>query len=142
MSDSMTRKNLQPRALPVGADNARGYTYGVQVGQTVWISGQVPKNAQGEVVGAGNLEAQAIQVMENLKAVVEEAGGCMDDIVKISTYVTDKAAREPVQEIRRRYFKPPNLPASATVLVGTLVPDVLVEVEAVAVIGSALRGRK
>lgn len=139
MRESSIRRNLQPRRLLAGADTARGFTYGVQVGQTVWISGQVARNEQGELIGAGDLEAQAIQVMENVKAVVEEAGGTMGDIVKISTYVTDQAFREPVQAVRRRYFRTPNLPASATIVADMLVPGALVEVEAVAVIGSAIK---
>lgn len=132
------RRNLQPAALARDGDAPRGFYYGVQVDRMVWICGQVPKNQAGELVGVGDVKAQAVQVMENVKAVVEEAGGTMDDIVKISTYVTSASFREAVQEIRRQYFKAPNLPASATIVCEMLVPDVLVEVEAVAVLGSAL----
>jgi 2-iminobutanoate/2-iminopropanoate deaminase len=132
------RRNLQPARLAKDGDAPRGFYYGVQVDRMVWICGQIPKNAAGELVGVGDIRAQAIQVMENLKAVVEEAGGTLDDVVKISTYVTSSAFREAVQEIRRQYFKAPNLPASATIVCKMLVPDVLVEVEAVAVLGSAL----
>ena len=132
------RRNLQPAKLAAGGDAPRGFYYGVQVDRMVWICGQVPKNQAGELVGVGDVKAQAVQVMENVKAVVEEAGGTMDDVVKISTYVTSAGFREAVQEIRRQYFKAPNLPASATIVCEMLVPDVLVEVEAVAVLGSAL----
>jgi reactive intermediate/imine deaminase len=132
------RKNIGPAHLPAGEDAARGFSYGVQVGETLWVSGQVPKDKDGKLVGAGDVTAQAVQVMENLKGVIEAAGGTMDDVVKISTYVSDRAYREPVQAVRRRYFRAPNLPASATTVVDMLLPDVLVEVEAVVVIGSGL----
>jgi len=133
------RKNILPASLPAGADADRGYSYGVQVGNMLWVSGQIPKDRDGRLVGPGDIEAQTVQVMENLKAIVEEAGGRMDDVVKISTYVADRTYRHPVQAVRRRYFKAPNLPASATTVVGMLLPEVLVEVEAVVVLGSALR---
>lgn len=134
----LARRNVRPAQLPAGADHERGYSYGVQVGNTVWISGQVPKDAKGNLVGAGDIEAQSVQVMENLRSVVEAAGATMDDVVKIATYVADRSYREPVQAVRRRYFKAPNFPASATTVVGMLLPDVLVEVEAVVVVGSGL----
>jgi enamine deaminase RidA (YjgF/YER057c/UK114 family) len=104
----------------------------------LWISGQVPKNIAGDIVAEGDITGQAVQVMENVKAVVEEAGGCMADVVKIGTYVTSAGFREAIQAVRREYFKPPNLPASATIVCEMLVPGVLVEVEALAVIGSHL----
>jgi reactive intermediate/imine deaminase len=133
-----TRRNIRPAHLKKGADHERGYSYGVQVGNMLWVSGQIPKDAKGDLVGADDIEAQAVQVMENLKGVIEAAGGTMDDVVKISTYVTDRRFRDPVQAVRRRYFRAPNFPASATTVVDMLLPEVLVEVEAVVVIGSAL----
>jgi 2-iminobutanoate/2-iminopropanoate deaminase len=133
-----TRKNIRPAHLAKGADHARGYSYGVQVGNMLWISGQIPKDRDGNLVGGNDIEAQAVQVMENLRGVIEAAGGTMDDVVKISTYVTDRRFRDPVQAVRRRYFQAPNFPASATTVVEMLLPEVLVEVEAVVVIGSAL----
>lgn len=136
----MKRRNIRPAHLQAGEDAARGYSYGVQVGSTLWVSGQIPKDQGGRLIGAGDVTAQAVQVMENLKGVIEAAGGTMDDVVKISTYVSDRSYREPVQAVRRRYFRAPNLPASATTVVEMLLPDVLVEVEAVVVIGSALPG--
>ena len=135
---STSRRNILPPGHVAGADHERGYSYGVRVGDMVWISGQIPKDERGDLVGAGDIEAQAVQVMENVKAVVEAAGATMDDVVKIATYVTDRRYRDPVQAVRKRYFRAPNFPASATTVVEMLLPDVLVEVEAVAVIGSGL----
>jgi enamine deaminase RidA (YjgF/YER057c/UK114 family) len=137
---ALKRRNLQPRTLAQGGDAPRGFFYGVQVGAMVWISGQVPKDVRGNLVAQGDVTAQAAQVMQNVKAVVEEAGGSVDDIVKITTYVTSPAFREAVQAVRRDFFRPPNLPASATIVCEMLVPGVLVEVEALAVLGSHLDG--
>jgi 2-iminobutanoate/2-iminopropanoate deaminase len=130
------RRDLHPKTHPPGADVSRGYSFGVLVGPLLWISGQVPFDGTGELVGEGDIEAQSVQVHENLKAVVEEAGGTLDDVVKITTYITEPAFREPVQAVRRRYFPGPRHPASATVVADMIAPGLLVEVEAVAVLGA------
>jgi 2-iminobutanoate/2-iminopropanoate deaminase len=130
------RRDIHPETHPPGADVARGYSFGVLVGPLLWISGQVPFDGAGELVGEGDIEAQAVQVHENLKAVAEEAGGTLDDVVKITTYLTEPSFREPVQAVRRRYFPGPRHPASATVVADMVVPGILVEVEAVAVLGT------
>jgi 2-iminobutanoate/2-iminopropanoate deaminase len=133
---TLVRRDLHPRTHPAGADTARGYSFGVLVGSQLWVSGQVPFDTAGELVGAGDIEAQSVQVLENVKSVVEEAGGSLDDVVKITTYITDRTFREPVQAVRRRYFPGPRHPASATVVAEMIVPGVLVEMEAVAVLGA------
>jgi 2-iminobutanoate/2-iminopropanoate deaminase len=135
-ADAAMRRDIHPGTHPEGADTARGYSFGVRVGNQLWVSGQVPFDASGELVGDGDIEAQCIQVMDNLKSVVEEAGGRLDDVVKITTYLTDPMFREPVQAVRRRYFPGPRHPASATVVADMIVPGVLVEIEAVAVLGA------
>jgi 2-iminobutanoate/2-iminopropanoate deaminase len=130
------RRDIHPKTHPAGADVARGYSFGVLVGSQLWVSGQVPFDASGELVGAGDIEAQSTQVLENVKSVVEEAGGSLDDVVKITTFITDSTFREPIQAVRRRYFPGPRHPASATVVAEMIVPGVLVEMEAVAVLGA------
>ena len=102
----------------------------------LWISGQVPFDGAGKLVGEGDIEAQSVQAHENLRSVVEEAGGTLNDVVKITTYITKAEFREPVQAVRRRYFPGPRHPASATVVADMVVPAVLVEVEAFAVLNT------
>jgi enamine deaminase RidA (YjgF/YER057c/UK114 family) len=97
----------------------------------------IPTDTSGALVGRGDITAQATQVLENMAAVLAEAGGSLADVVKITTYVTDASFREPVQAVRRRFFGGPVQPASATVVVAMLVPDVLIEIEAVAVVHGA-----
>ena len=109
---------------------------GVKVtgGTTVYTSGQVARNSQGEVVGVEDAGAQTRQVLENLKSVLAEAGATLDDIVKVVVYVTNVDDFAEVHRVRAEYFQK-DYPASTLVEVSALAgPDLLVEIEAVAVI--------
>jgi len=108
-----------------------------QRGRTIYVSGQVAFDKDGNVVGKGDLRAQTTQVFENLKICLEAAGASFADVVKITTYVKGYTPeqRMPITEIRNRYLVKP-LPASTLVGVETLVhDDFLIEVEAIAVVG-------
>jgi len=113
-----------------------GYSYAVKkTGTPLFISGQVALDASGKIVGEGDAAAQTEQVFQNLRSVVVAAGGSMDDIVKINVYVTDAKYRPAIAAARERFFKPGSWPASTYVVVsGLAVPQLLVEVEAVAMI--------
>ena len=92
-------------------------------------------DAGGNVVGAGDVGAQTQKVLENVGIVLQEAGGTFDDVVKVTVFITDMGDYDRVHEVRRRFFAEP-YPASSMVEVSALIdPDLLVEVEAVAVIG-------
>ena len=113
-----------------------GYTHVVEVGRgrTLYISGQVALDPTGAVVGKGDLGAQTRQVFENLKAAVAAAGGSLDDVVKITVFMTDVSELQTFRQVRDRAFTR-NLPASSLVQVVRLArPEFLVEVEAVAVV--------
>ena len=91
-------------------------------------------DAEGHVVGEGDVRRQTETVLESVKAVVEEAGGGMEDIVRVTVFITDMALYEEIHEVRRRYFEEPS-PASSMVEVSALIdPRLLIEIEAVAVI--------
>ena len=108
---------------------------GVRVGDTIYVSGQVAFDAQGELVGGGDMFAQAVQTFKKIEAVLEEGGATMEDVVKILAFLTDIDRYADYARARAAAF-PNNIPASATVTTPVLVnPDLLVEVEAVAVIG-------
>jgi len=113
-----------------------GYSYAVKKrGTPVFISGQVGIDAEGRVVGEGDAAAQTAQAFDNLRTVVEASGGSMDDIVKITIFVTDPSFRGAVVAARQRYFKDGEYPASTYLVVsGLAVPQLLVEVEAVAML--------
>ena len=102
--------------------------------QTLHVSGQVPDDGKGNLVGKGDIRAQTIQVFENIKALVEAAGGTMENVVKLGIFVTDIQFRDTITEVRRQYLKEP-FPAATMVEISRLVsPDWLLEIEAVAVL--------
>jgi enamine deaminase RidA (YjgF/YER057c/UK114 family) len=124
---------------PPGLSTPRGYSHAVSVtgGRTVYIAGQVAYNAQGEVVGKGDLRAQARQAFENLRIALTAAGGSVKDLVKINTYVVGyKPDQLPIlREVRAEMLKDLTPPASTLVGVQALVnPDLLIEIEAIAVV--------
>lgn len=114
-----------------------GYSYAVKkTGQPVFIAGQVAIDGAGCVVGEGDADAQTEQVFQNLRRVVAACGGTMNDVVKINVYVTDAKYRPAIAAARNRHFAPGQMPASTYVVVSALaIPQLLVEVEAVAIIG-------
>jgi 2-iminobutanoate/2-iminopropanoate deaminase len=104
-------------------------------GRTIYVSGQVSMDAAGNIVGEGDIELQTATVLEHVKTVVEEAGGDMQDVVKVTVFITDMGLYDEIHEVRRRYFQAP-YPASSMVEVSALVdPRLLIEIEAVAVVG-------
>ena len=113
------------------------YAQGIKVmgpGTTLYISGQVPQDAKGHLVGRGDFPAQARQVFKNIKAMVQAGGGTLADVVKMTTYLTDVRYRPDLATIREEFFGP-KLPASTLITTPALAhPDYLIEIEAIAVI--------
>jgi 2-iminobutanoate/2-iminopropanoate deaminase len=103
-------------------------------GDLVFISGMTARTVDGSIAGVGNVEVQTRQVCENLKAAVEEAGGTLDDIVRVDVYVRNMEHFEAIHKVRREYFKAP-APASTMVEVCKMTsPDYLIEINAIAVL--------
>src|SRR4028119_260410 len=103
-------------------------------GRTVYVSGQVSMDAEGNVVGEGDARAQTAKGLENGAPVLGAAGGRLDDVVKVTVFITDMAHYDGIHEVRRRHFGEP-YPASSMVEVSALIdPRLLVEIEAIAVI--------
>lgn len=133
MSDKkfMNPPGLKPLGMYSNVASARG-------GTIVFISGQVAVDAQGKLVGKGDIEAQAVQVFENLKLALEAAGGTFQDVLKFTIFIKNLTpeARKAVMGVRSRYISPTNPPAATMVGIDRLVEDdLLVEIEAVAVVG-------
>lgn len=104
----------------------------VKAGPTVYVAGQVARRADGELVGAGDIEAQTAQVFENLRAALAAAGASFEHVVRITIYLTDARFRDPFNAVQQRYITS-DLPASTLLIVAGLAqPHFLVEVEAVA----------
>jgi len=117
----------------------KGYTHAVIVPpgyKTIYISGQIPVNAKGEIVGKGDFKQQTIQVFENLKRALTSTGASFDDVVKMNTYVANFNAQSLsiIREIRSNYINKKNPPANTTVGITTSNPDILLEIEVVAVL--------
>ncbi len=104
---------------------------GVRVGELLFISGNVANDANGNLVGPGDCEAQSRQVMSNIRTIAEAAGASMSDVVKITCFLTDVNDYAAYGRVRSETFSN-SPPASSTVIVAALVrPEFLVEVEAV-----------
>ena len=116
----------------------RGFNHGIAVegGRLLMLAGQDAGDAEGRIVAPGDLVAQYAQVVRNLKAVVESAGGELPDIVKLNIYVTDRdeyrARLKALGEIHRAYFGG-HYPAMALFEVkGLFNPDAMIEMEGIA----------
>jgi reactive intermediate/imine deaminase len=104
-------------------------------GRLLYIAGQVARDADGEVLGKGDIRVQARQVFQNVQAVLQAAGGELTDLLKITTYITNITDFPAVAEIRSSFF-PGALPASTLIVVSRLAqPELLIEVEGMAAIG-------
>ena len=103
-------------------------------GQLLYISGQVARDTDGNVVGTGDMRTQARQVFQNLRQVLQAAGGDFKDLMKITTYITNIADFPALAEVRSEIFQG-ELPASTLIVVKSLFhPDFLIEVEGMAAV--------
>ncbi|MFN8529145.1 MAG: RidA family protein [Anaerolineae bacterium] len=112
-----------------------GYTHVVETNarRTIFISGQIPLDSQGKLVGAGDMKAQAEQVFENLRLALEAVHATFADVIKLTYFVVDISQIQVVREVRNRYLNADRLPASTAVEVRQLVrKEFLLEVEAIA----------
>jgi len=106
-------------------------------GRLVFVSGMTARKPDGSIAGIGDIEAQTRQVLENIKAAMEAAGGTLDDVCRVDVYIRNMEHFEAIHKVRREYFRPP-LPASTMVEVTKMVsPDYLIEISAIAVIPDA-----
>lgn len=130
-----TKKLLDPHAPRA---KKAPFAMGVQVGDTIYVSGHVSQDVDGNVVGEGDMAAQTRQVFSNIEQVLAEAGASLRDVVKITTYITDMSRYAEFSAVRAEVFPDADM-ASATVAGAVLVrPEFLVEVETIAVKGCAL----
>ncbi|HEX8330851.1 MAG TPA: RidA family protein [Hymenobacter sp.] len=108
------------------------YSQAVKAGNTVYVSGQIPLDAAGQLV-AGDVAAQTHQVLKNLTAVLAAAGLTLTDVVKCSIFVKDLGNFNLINEIYGSYFSTDYAPARETVEVSRLPKDVQVEISCIAV---------
>lgn len=111
------------------------YSQAVRVGQTVYLSGQIPLNPKTMELEA-DMRAQVTRVFDNLRAVARAAGGDLQDIVKLNVFLTDLTHFALVNEIMGRYFSEP-YPARAAIGVAALPKGAAVEMDAILVLPAA-----
>jgi 2-iminobutanoate/2-iminopropanoate deaminase len=129
----MAKESFNPEGMPppVGP-----YSNAVATapGRLVFIAGQVAYDADGKVVGKGDVEAQTRQVMENIKLGLEAAGADFSKVVRIVNYITDIDLFSKMAAVRRQYLKEPYPVSSLVEVSGLMEPDLIIEIEAIAVV--------
>lgn len=123
----MTKQIISTTSAPAAIGP---YSQAVRVGNTIWISGQIPLDPTTQELIKGDIEAQVRQVFENLKAIVLAAGASLDDVVKATVFLIDLANFTLVNKIMAEYFRAP-FPARAAIGVASLPRGSLVEVECI-----------
>jgi len=126
------REIIQPAGI---LDPRPRFAQVTKIGNQIYIAGQTSVDADGSVVGEGDIEAQGRQVFQNLQKCLQAVGATFDHVVKLNIYSTDLDAHLPyITKLRKEYF-PKEPVASTTVPVPRLVhPDWLLEIEAIAVL--------
>jgi reactive intermediate/imine deaminase len=123
MSKTVISTAAAPAAIGV-------YSQAVRVGNTIWVSGQIPLDPHTKELVTGDMEAQVRQCFENMKAIVLAAGATLDDVVKATVFLIDLAHFGLVNKVMAEYFREP-YPARAAVGVASLPRGAQVEVECI-----------
>jgi reactive intermediate/imine deaminase len=123
MSREIIRTDQAPQAIGT-------YSQAVKVGQTVYLSGQIPLVPETMAMVEGDMEAQIRRVFDNLQAVARAAGGSLADVVKLNVFLTDLGHFPLVNQVMAEYFTEP-YPARAAIGVAALPKDAGVEMDAV-----------
>lgn len=130
----MSKEALNPEGMAAPMGPYVQVTVAPAGGRLVFCSGAVAFGPDGSVVGEGDIAAQTRQVMENLRVALEAAGATFADVVKITNYVIDVREYPKVAPVREEYLSRP-YPASSMVEVkGLMIPELLIEIEAIAVV--------
>jgi 2-iminobutanoate/2-iminopropanoate deaminase len=114
-------------------DDRLPVSQGKQIGNTIYVSGQIAYDSEGKLVGEGDMKAQTRQVFDNIRDVLESAGSGLKDIVKINTYITDGSRFMDMLAVRSEIFGNDPPASTAVVVAGLAFPALLIEVEAIAI---------
>jgi len=125
---------VKPISTPDAPAAIGTYSQAVRAGDTVYVSGQIPLDPKTMKIVAGDFEAQARRVFDNLSAVCRAAGGDFGRVARLTVYLTDLGNFAKANEVMAQYFKEP-YPARAAVGVASLPRGALVEIDAVMYLG-------
>ncbi len=128
----MSHEVLQLKSVHQTKD--KGYSHAAKAGNTLYIAGQVARDIRGDLVGKGDFQAQARQAYTNLRNILQEAGGGLGNIVKMTTILTNPANVEHLRAIRNEFFGDTRPPNTLLIIQSLASPDYLIEVEAIAVL--------
>jgi len=127
----MKRTAYQPPNVFVPAGNSYSHGIIVEAGRTLYVAGQTSRDRQGNIVCKGDAAGQTRQALENMKKVIEGAGGRMEDVAKTTVFITDIKHREAVGRVRKEFFRG-DPPANTLLVISALAdPAFLVEIEAI-----------
>ncbi len=113
---------------------------GHRVGDVLYLSGQAAIDERGEIVGVGDFDAQAEQTFANLRRVLEAGGSSLEQVVKVTIYLTDMGNFPKILELRERHFSKP-YPADTIVEVSALgLAELEIEIEAMALVEGRMEG--
>jgi reactive intermediate/imine deaminase len=111
-----------------------------RVGDLIFVSGQAAIGLDGNVVGAGDFDAQAAQTFENLAAVLKAGGSDLSKIVKVNIYLKNMGNFEKIIELREKYFTPPYPADTIVEITGLALPELEIEIEAIAMVEGKIIG--
>jgi enamine deaminase RidA (YjgF/YER057c/UK114 family) len=117
-----------------GQDLRCKFCMAVRAGERIYLRGQTGSTLAGDFVGYGDAAAQAEQAMQNVKVLLEEAGSSLNDVCKITTYIADRAYREPVYQVVGRYLRGVFPVGTGLIVDGFANPRILVEIDVDAVV--------
>ncbi|MCB1628517.1 MAG: RidA family protein [Xanthomonadales bacterium] len=126
----MTRSSIQTAQAPAAIGT---YSQAIRVGETVYLSGQIPLDPATMEMVSGDIEAEIRRVFDNLRAVCVAAGGDLDHLVKLNVFLTDLACFAQVNQIMADYFNEP-YPARAAIGVAALPRGARVEMDGILVL--------